>query len=203
MPKTKYIWDGDNILYETDGNDAVIAQYTYSPEQYGHLISEFRDGTTYTHYYDSQGSTVAMTDETGHVTDTFVYNSWGGEVGRTGSTETPWRWIGSVGYYFDIDLDHHFVRRRSYLSALARWSSIDPCWPMSYGGLYLYASNRPVSFIDPTGCLVLFLDDEGIPCEKSQSETASGRAVLSGSQIFAPSNRTHQLKESRFLPMRG
>lgn len=124
MPKTKFIWDEDNVLYETDGADAVTAQYTYSPEQYGNLISEYRGSTTYTHYYDALGSTVAMTDDTGHVTDTFVYNAWGEEVARTGTTATPWRWIGRRGYCYSST--GIVAIRRIYQPSIARWRSCDP-----------------------------------------------------------------------------
>ncbi len=67
MAVTKYVWLGDNILYETDGNDVVTVEYTYSPEPFGELISEYRNGTTYTHHYDAQGSTVALTNDAGTV----------------------------------------------------------------------------------------------------------------------------------------
>jgi YD repeat-containing protein len=125
MTVTQYVWDQDNILYETDGNDAVNAEYTYSPEQYGELISEYRGGETYTHYYDAQGSTLAMTDETGHVTDRFTYNAWGEEVTRTGTTETPWRWIGAVGYCWDELLGSYSIRRRRLYPTISRWMSRD------------------------------------------------------------------------------
>jgi RHS repeat-associated protein len=155
MPKTKYLWDEDNILYETDGNDAVTAQYTYSPEQYAHLISEFRDGTTYTHYYDAQGSTVALTDDTGHVTDTFVYNAWGEEVARTGATDTAWRWGAEIDYLFDVALNGYGIRRRCYQPAIARWTSHDPLLFTDHMNLYVFVRNRPVSLQDPSGKIVI------------------------------------------------
>jgi RHS repeat-associated protein len=150
MTVTQYVWDQDNILYETDGNDTVNAEYTYSPEQYGELISEYRNGETYTHYYDAQGSTLAMTDEAGHVTDRFTYNAWGEEVARIGTTETPWRWIAAVGYYFDGEVGTFSVRRRTYRPLHGRWNSRDPLFPAALF-LYAYASNHPVTRRDPTG----------------------------------------------------
>ena len=50
MPVKKFVWHGDNILYETDENDVKTVEYTYFPEPYGELISEYRDGVTYTHH---------------------------------------------------------------------------------------------------------------------------------------------------------
>jgi RHS repeat-associated protein len=163
MTVTQYVWDQDNILYETDGNDAVNAEYTYSPEQYGELISEYRDGETYTHYYDAQGSTLAMTDETGHVTDRFTFNAWGEEIARTGTTETPWRWVGAVGYCFDAS-SSYCIRRRYFAPSIARWLSIDPI-ALSPIFAYSYVSNQPLVAIDPSGLwkMIELSNDDGTP----------------------------------------
>jgi RHS repeat-associated protein len=155
MTVTQYVWDQDNIAYETDGNDAITAEYTYSPEQYGELISEYRNGETYTHYYDAQGSTLAMTDETGHVTDRFTYNAWGQEVARTGTTDTPWRWIAEFGYYFDSQLDSFTIRRRSYVAQISRWTSIDPAEFIDSLNRFLYAISDPLNQTDPSGTSLL------------------------------------------------
>ena len=57
MPITKYLWDGDNILAETDGSDTVTTVYTNEPQQYGNLISQ-RSGTTTSYFhFDALGST--------------------------------------------------------------------------------------------------------------------------------------------------
>jgi RHS repeat-associated protein len=159
MAVTQYVWDQDNILYETDGNDAVNAEYTYSPEQYGELISEHRNGETYTHYYDAQGSTLAMTDEAGHVTDRFTYNAWGEEVARIGTTETPWRWIGRVGYCFDGDRQFHAIRNRSYCPVVARWNSLDPLRVGITIRGYEYTKNSPMNYTDASG----------LECDSAQS----------------------------------
>jgi RHS repeat-associated protein len=150
MTVKQYVWDQDNILYETDGNDAVNAEYTYSPEQYGELISEYRDGETYTHYYDAQGSTLAMTDETGHVTDRFTYNAWGEEVARTGTTKTPWKWVGAVGAYFD-PVNAYQIRRRGYQPVIGRWASSDPVGFVVDYNVFRYVSNSPIVYSDPSG----------------------------------------------------
>jgi RHS repeat-associated protein len=161
MTVTQYVWDQDNILYETDGNDAVNAEYTYSPERYGELISEHRDGETYTHYYDAQGSTLAMTDESGHVTDRFTYNAWGEEVARTGTTETPWRWVGAIGYFWETAIGAYLVRRRIVNPAIARWTSVDPFWRLLDGSSYAYCSNRSLQYVDPSGLLFILSNPKG------------------------------------------
>lgn len=156
MPTTHYVWDEDNILYETDEDDNVTAEYLYDPAPDGHgrLISETRDGHTYTHQYDAEGNTIALTDETGNVTDTFTYNAWSEEIHRTGDTSTPFRWHGQIGYYWDEELFQHYVRARSYLPPVGRWTTQDPQQYMNpLTNPYVYCANNPEKYVDPSGLL--------------------------------------------------
>lgn len=150
---TNYTWDEDNILYETDDNDVVTAQYTYNPEHYGDLICERRDGNTYTHHYDAQGSTIAITDETAAVTDSFAYNAWGEHLARAGGTNTPFRWIGRGGYFWGDDLLYFYARQRNYDPSHATWDSLDQLafLYLDTGNGYKYALLNPAMFIDPSG----------------------------------------------------
>ena len=38
----RYVWDGQNVLAETDGSNATLAVYTLEPKPYGNLISQRR-----------------------------------------------------------------------------------------------------------------------------------------------------------------
>ena len=69
MPVTKFIWDdlSDNVMYETDENGSVIAEYAHRPEPFGELISQTRNGVTSYYHYDGMGSTSELTDESGNV----------------------------------------------------------------------------------------------------------------------------------------
>jgi len=153
MPNlTNYHWDvvDDCVMTETDQNGTIIATYTHEPGQFGPLISENRhsgwaglsvDGwsdlgvddwaslpvsnpTEYCHHYDALGSTTMLTDDTGAVTDTFLFDAWGNTVGRTGTTATPYQWIGRWGYQLGTSTGVFYTRTGSYQPALARWTSI-------------------------------------------------------------------------------
>lgn len=153
MTITNYLWDEDNILYETDGSSAVTAEYTYSPEQYGNLISEYRTSTTLTHHYDALGSTVALTDDAATVTDVFTYTAWGEELNHIGSTKTPYRWVGSVGYYYDSQTGNYSIRSRNSDPIIARWISRDPLLHLDGSNPYIYTHNNGISLDDPSGAL--------------------------------------------------
>ena len=151
MPITKYLWDGDNILAETDGSDTVTTVYTNEPQQYGNLVSQ-RSGTTTSYFhFDVLGSTRQLTNAAGVVSDTFTYNAWGEEVARTGTTATPFRWIGELGYYWDSERQLYYIRRRSYSGPLAQWMAVDPLfyWIGAVQDRYGYSAYRVATFVDP------------------------------------------------------
>jgi len=151
---TRYIWDvvSDNVLMEKDEAGATTAVYTQEPGQFGELISQRRNGQTSYYHYDGQGSTRALTDENGNVTDTYTYSAFGEEVEKTGTTVNPYRYIGSRGYQYNEETNDYYIRERIYEPAVARWLSVDPIgFASSRTNLYAYVRNAPVSFVDPSG----------------------------------------------------
>ncbi len=155
MPVTNYVWDelSDNMLMETDELGATKAEYTNEPDEFGGLISQRRGGTTSYYHFDGQGSTRALTDSTETVTDTNIYDAWGVNVSTSGTTENPFRYAGEFGYYFDVELESHSVRRRRYEATIARWASVDPRRFVDGPNQYLYVENHPTNAVDPSGLL--------------------------------------------------
>ena len=52
---TRHVWDGQNILLETDGSNIIQVVYTLEPALYGNLISQRRSGTTSFYLFDGLG----------------------------------------------------------------------------------------------------------------------------------------------------
>ncbi|GIV02218.1 MAG: hypothetical protein KatS3mg015_1048 [Fimbriimonadales bacterium] len=65
------------------------------------LISSNREGVKRYFHFDALGSTRALTDSTGSVTDTYEYNAFGVLESSTGSSTNPYRYVGQWGYYDD------------------------------------------------------------------------------------------------------
>jgi RHS repeat-associated protein len=156
MAVTNYIWDelSDSVLMETDGSGATTAVYTQEPGPFGGLISERRGNQSRYYHYDGLGSTRQLTDATGQVTDTYLYEAYGQLVQSSGTTVNPFRFVGRLGYYFDQDLSEYYVRARHYDPRLARWLAVDP---IGYGttlNLFAYVTNRPTTRLDPSGTTV-------------------------------------------------
>ena len=91
MPKTTYVWDelSDNVIEEYE--DGVLSvSYTHEPGLYGNLLSQNRNGVNSYYHYDGRGDTVALTDDSGNITDTKEYYAWGNVIASTRSTVTPY-----------------------------------------------------------------------------------------------------------------
>jgi RHS repeat-associated protein len=115
----------------------------------GRVVSETRGGVEKHYQRDTLGSTAALVDNSGNVTDRFEYWPYGEISQRTGTTPTPFTFVGTLGYFKDI-LDKMFYVRARYLRPdLARWQTVDPLWPKEQA--YCYVMSSPSFLVDPTG----------------------------------------------------
>ena len=96
---------------------AMKARYTVVN---GEVIAEKRSGVRRLYVPDPLGSTVALLDNTQAQTDTFNYWPYGEERSRTGTTTTPFRFVGTAGYYRD-SASRAYVRARHLDLARGRW----------------------------------------------------------------------------------
>lgn len=114
----------------------------------GRILAEKRGGTRQFYGADPLGSTAAIYDSSGNVTDTFTYWPYGEIRTSTGSSTTPFKFCGAWGYY-GVATGRLYVRARYFRDQLARWQTADPLWPNLPA--YTYALNSPVLTIDGTG----------------------------------------------------
>ena len=68
---TKFIWDGQDVLLETDVSNNTQVTYTQTPDIYGNLVSQRRSTTSKYYHFDALGSTLALTGSDETVTDTY------------------------------------------------------------------------------------------------------------------------------------
>ena len=93
-----YLWDGAQVLAETDGSNATVARYTLAPFGFGDLVAQRRSAASHWYHFDALGSTRALTDSGAAVTDTALYQAFGTQVAASGSTVNPHSWVGKLGY---------------------------------------------------------------------------------------------------------
>ncbi|REJ87360.1 MAG: RHS repeat protein [Planctomycetota bacterium] len=147
----KFVWDEQNYLAETDGNDDTQVVYTNEPRLYGNLVSQRRRSDTHWYHFDAIGSTRELTDSSEIVTDTRFYDAWGAVLHSTGSTSFVFLSFGQVGYYSQVDWSGMYVRARSYIPARGSWMAVDAAGRMRVLNAYAYVKNAPTMALDPSG----------------------------------------------------
>jgi RHS repeat-associated protein len=111
----------------------------------GEVIAEKRGGVRRQYVPDPLGSTVALLDSAQAKSDTFSYWPYGEESGRTGTTPTSFRYVGTMGYFKDENTGP-YVRARYLDPERGRWITEDPLWPEELQ--YAYVNNNPMRHID-------------------------------------------------------
>jgi len=173
---TNHVWDGQNILLETNASNVIQVVYTLQPALYGNLISQWRNGIGSYYLFDGLGSTTQLINPSGSVTDSYLYDSWGNVLLVSGTTANSFRYVGRMGYYYDADLTAYLLRMRFYNSQRGSFLSRDPSAATVYSNLdlastpdrllqpYDYCMRNPTNRVDPSGldwldCMVQCMDD--------------------------------------------
>lgn len=151
---TRSVFDANRglpeVLAETDNAGNVQQRYVY-----GYGLVEQVDSTNAAHYYhfDPTGSTLALTNGAGAVTDSYAYTPYG-ETTSSGSTVNPFRYVGKLGVMDDGN-GLQYMRARYYRPEVARFMSLDALAgavnnPQSLNR-YAYVLGNPVMGADPSG----------------------------------------------------
>jgi len=142
----------------------IAAEYTnLTPTRYyiwtpsGALLYaiDASDGNKVSHYhFDRIGSTLALTDANGAVTDAYAYDPYGKVLKHDGKNTQPFTFVGQWGVRQE-GATLYQMRARYYDATAAKFLSRDPLWPNiadpSQINPYQYAKNSPVILSDPTG----------------------------------------------------
>jgi RHS repeat-associated protein len=114
-------------------------------------ITERASGTnTLTYHYDYRGSTVALTDDNGNITDRIEYSLYAMTTLRAGTNDTPFLFNGRYGVMTDPN-GLLYMRARYYNPYLCRFLNPDPTGFSGGMNFYAYANGNPVSYLDPFG----------------------------------------------------
>jgi len=139
------------VLADTDASGNITAYYVYGQG----LISRIQPGgKTFTYHYDPRGTTVALSDAAGTLTDRYAYDEFGNLLNRRGATPNPFRYLGRHGVQDEGD-GLNYIRARYYAPEWGRFVSKDPMPGKPNDGQtlnrYVYALNNSIVLIDPSG----------------------------------------------------
>jgi RHS repeat-associated protein len=149
---TRFLYDGKAYLAETDGSNVIRAVYANEPAEFGGLVSQRRlSGLLWLpsyYHFDAVGSTRGLTGPSQGLITSYPATAFGEQL--TESTQVnPFRFVGQLGYYNDVEAGQNQVRERAYDAKLGRWLSADPA--RSDANLYRYVGNSPARGVDPAG----------------------------------------------------
>jgi RHS repeat-associated protein len=142
------------IVAEKNESTGQFRYYIWSPG--GRLLYMIDHENVVRHFhFDRVGSTLALTDAGGAVTDSYAYTPYGELLGRTGTNSQPFLYIGRFGVRSEPGVKLYHMRARYYDPVSARFLTRDPIWPVSAKPKsldpYQYVEGNPLSFIDPLG----------------------------------------------------
>lgn len=126
----------DEVIYYTRGFELIAR----------------RDGADASYYiYDGGMSVRALSDERGAITDTYVFDAFGNETGRTGDSDNSYGFQGEE----QDETGLYYLRARYMDPSTGSFASMD-----TYAGRlsdpislhkYMFANSNPVKYCDPSG----------------------------------------------------
>ena len=144
---TTYVYDTNcKLLCKT--TNGIVTKYVYGRG----LIGEEKCGNFKTYHFDNRGSTVAITNASGNITDTFAYDTYGKLTSRTGSSFVIFGYKGRGGAVTEVN-GLIYMRGRYYLPNMKRFINANVIAGNLSGAAsqnpYVYANGNPVSPVKP------------------------------------------------------
>lgn len=142
---TTYVWSGDQLLGEVDGDGRSVL-WAFAQDQFEPLI-KIEDGRCYGVVCDHLGTPLALFDDAGGTAWRASIDLFGHADVEIGVTECNWRW---PGMYHDQETSLYYNRFRYYDPDLGRYISPDPIRLLGGTNLYAYTID-PLLWTDPFG----------------------------------------------------
>ncbi len=157
----KYLYDGDQVIEERDGNDNVLRQYVWG-NGIDELIAIYvKDGDNFKAYYphtNGSGSITAITNDQGEVIERVQYDVYGMPTFLDANNQPLANNQSTIGnnYLFqgreyDKETNLYYYRARYYDPIMGRFLQTDPMGYEDSMNLYQGFNMNPVNFMDPFG----------------------------------------------------
>ncbi len=155
---TKYVYAGEQVLEEFDGN-TLAKQFIYGSgidEVFNVKILTGNKAGDYYYHTDGIGSVTAVTNSTGEIVERVKYGIFGVPIilDKDGN-EIAESLIGNTylfhGRRFDKESNTYHYRRRSYDPTMGRFLQVDPLGYVDSMNLYQAFNMNGINYIDPIG----------------------------------------------------
>jgi len=176
---TRAVYDQEDLVMEFDGTNTLRARWLHGPGIDEPLMMErdlnangsFDSTERFSYHADGLGSTVALTDQTGTVVESYRYDTFGQPtiLAPDGSTRTcsaygnPFLFTGRE---YDCESGLYHNGKRTYDPMTGTFLQSDPIGFLSGNSHYGYAANNPLIHADPNGEFPAYVSvglTEGLP----------------------------------------
>ncbi len=149
---TKYLWNTRNqLIAEYDGEDQLLATYTYGPGLQT-LLSVKRGDSQFIYHRDHLHSVIQITDAAGVVVNEYQYDSFGRVISAREGIPNPFLYTGAQ---YDPETGLYYMKKRYYDPQLGRFLQEDPMFNLSGYNFYRYVKNNPMNRTDPEGTFLV------------------------------------------------
>mgnify|MGYP004507654901 CR=1 FL=1 len=166
-----YVYDGNTVIAELDGQNELKARNVYGRN----LISRTTDKPMIMSY-NGHGDIVLVKSVSGETLAEYAYDEFGNVLAQNGELDNPYRY---AGYEYLDSVDLYDLNARYYNPKTARFLSEDPYFNlgnrviglyeinvpsvlsvMQANALYVYCGNAPVKYADASGYSIFLTGTE-------------------------------------------
>ena len=171
------------VVAERDVDAGTFQQfYVWTPSGALLYAIDAQDGNEVTFYhFDRSGSTLALTDAAGNLTDAYAYDPYGRLLHHQGSHTQPFTYVGQWGVRQEGTSGAFYQMRARYYDAITgRFLSREPLWPQVGNAQalnpYQYAYQNPGTYVDVTGLMPT-------PAEYAQRLISQASSVIDDEEV--------------------